>query len=114
MNVLGLTCPRAVLDARIETRVGRMFDAGWVDEVRGLLAAGLSPDARSLKALGYAQILELLAGRCGEAEARALTVLRTRQYARRQETWFKALPGVTWWTPPVADVQLDAYLAALS
>jgi tRNA dimethylallyltransferase len=114
VRVLGLTCPRETLDARIETRVGRMFEAGWVDEVRGLLAAGLPPDARSLKALGYAQILELLAGRCDEAQARALTVLRTRQYARRQETWFKALPGVTWWTPPVADTQLDAYLAALS
>jgi len=113
VRVLGLTCAREALDARIETRVRRMFEAGWVDEVRRLLAAGLPPESQSLKALGYAQILELLAGRCTEVEARTLTVLRTRQYARRQETWFKALPRVTWWTPPVADAELDAYLAAL-
>jgi tRNA dimethylallyltransferase len=53
-----------------------------------------------------------LEGRCSIDEAMAETVLRSRQYARRQETWFKALP-VTWWAPPVADADIAAYLAAL-
>ena len=111
-KLLGLAWPREALDARIEARVRQMFTRGLIDEVRGLLQSGLEPSARSLKALGYAQSVAHLEGRCSMDEAIAETVLRSRQYARRQETWFKALP-VTWWAPPVADADIAAYLAAL-
>jgi len=110
-RLVGLAWPRAELDARIGARVRQMFSSGLVDEVRGLLDAGLDPSARALKALGYAQCVALLKGDCTLAEAIAETTLRSRQYARRQETWFKATPGVTWWTPPVADAEVAAYLA---
>lgn len=111
---IGLAWPRAELDARIDARVRQMFSCGLVDEVRGLLDSGLDPSARALKALGYVQCVTLLKGACTLDEAVAETALRSRQYARRQETWFRAMAGITWWTPPVADAEVAAYLAALA
>lgn len=108
---IGLAWPRAELDARIDARVRQMFSCGLVDEVRGLLDSGLDPSARALKALGYVQCVTLLKGACTLDEAVAETALRSRQYARRQETWFRAMAGITWWAPPVADAEVAAYLA---
>lgn len=93
---VGLAVPREVLDVRIAARVHRMWDAGLVDEVRRLEADGLRDGRTASRALGYAQVLDLLAGRCSEAEAQEATVRLTRRFARRQDTWFKRDPRIRW------------------
>ncbi len=93
---LGLDVPRADLDARIAARVDRMWAAGLVDEVRALERRGLRQGRTASRALGYAQVLEYLAGRSTEAQARAETVRATRRFARRQDSWFRRDPRVRW------------------
>lgn len=97
---VALRWPRAVLSRRIEQRVDRMFDAGLVDEVRSLMIRGLSRTAA--QALGYKEIIEHLEGRASLAEARSEIVLRTRQFAVRQERWFRRDPRVSWF-----DIEVD-------
>lgn len=87
-----LQWPREVLARRIESRVETMIDAGLVAEVEGLLARGLSPTAR--QALGYKEIIDHLAGRTTLEESVALIVRRTRQFAVRQERWFRRDPRI--------------------
>jgi tRNA dimethylallyltransferase len=90
--------PRRLLTDRIDRRVDRMFAAGLVDEVRSADAApgGLGPTAR--QAAGYAECLDLLAGRLPLAEAIRLTKQRTRQLAKRQLTWLRSFKGAAWIT----------------
>ncbi|MGB7980139.1 MAG: tRNA (adenosine(37)-N6)-dimethylallyltransferase MiaA [Candidatus Nanopelagicales bacterium] len=92
----GLTLPREVLDLRIAARVEHMFDSGLVDEVRALLDLGLREAPTAARALGYPQVMDLLAGRLEDAQARAAIVTATRRYARRQERWFRRDPRITW------------------
>ncbi len=94
--LLGLWRPRAELFERIERRCRAMWEGGLVDEVRGLLAAGVSPRARSLGSLGYAQVVSMLAGELGPEEALAQMVRKTRAYAKRQLTWFRGMEGINW------------------
>lgn len=93
---LGLRVPRAELDERIATRVDRMWQAGFVAEVRRLEQAGLRAGRTASRALGYQQVLRFLAGEWTEQQARAETVRATRRFARRQEAWFRRDPRV-WW-----------------
>ncbi|GAA3755162.1 tRNA (adenosine(37)-N6)-dimethylallyltransferase MiaA [Spinactinospora alkalitolerans] len=93
---IGLEVPRPELDDRIERRVEHMWAAGLVDEVRALEKAGLREGRTASRALGYAQVLDLLAGECDEATAKAETVRATRRFARRQESWFRRDPRVHW------------------
>jgi tRNA dimethylallyltransferase len=99
---IGVDCPRPVLDERIDLRVRRMWDAGLVDEVRGLEAHGLREGRTASRALGYQQVLDLLAGRCTESEALEATVRGTRRFARRQDSWFRKDPRIHWvgWDDP--------------
>ena len=92
---IGVDCDRAVLDARVAGRVDRMWAAGLVDEVRGLTAGG-GLGRTAARAVGYAQVLELLAGRVTEQDARDATVAATRRLARRQMGWFGRDPRVHW------------------
>lgn len=85
---------REVLARRIEGRVETMIDAGLLAEVEGLLARGLSPTAR--QALGYKEMIDHLAGRSTLEESVALIVRRTRQFAVRQERWFRRDPRIVW------------------
>ena len=72
-----------------------MFEGGLLEEVRGLLARGLSPDARPLRAIGYRQAVAVLRGEMARSEAEAEIVTATMQYAKRQRTWFRhQLDGV--------------------
>jgi tRNA dimethylallyltransferase len=88
------------LDERVERRVHRMMTAGFLDEVRALLPAGLRDSPTAGKALGYAQLLECLDGDgnvVGDlAEAVARTVRATRRFVRRQRSWFRRDPRVHW------------------
>jgi tRNA dimethylallyltransferase len=93
---LGVDVPRDVLDERITARVDAMWAAGLVDEVRALEKQGLRDGRTSSRALGYAQVLRFLAGECTEDEARAETVRATRRFARRQDSWFRKDPRITW------------------
>ncbi len=95
---IGLTLERGALYERIEARVDRMFERGLVDEVRGLLARGVPRDAPPFRALGYRHVLELIDGRLACEEAKALTKLDTRHYAKRQMTWFRKMTGFTWFS----------------
>jgi tRNA dimethylallyltransferase len=88
-RALVLVPPLPELRARIEARAREMFDAGFVEEVRALRAAGYGPACKPLQALGYQQVGALLDGACTEAEALAATIAATISYARRQRTWFR-------------------------
>jgi tRNA dimethylallyltransferase len=80
--------PGPGLAARIEARVDAMFAAGWQDEVRALRER-VAADAPAWKASGYIRVRELVEGRVELAEARDRIVIETRQYAKRQRTWFR-------------------------
>jgi tRNA dimethylallyltransferase len=90
---VALEWPRDELLARLEARTDAMFAAGWLDEVRRLmqLPEPLSPVAH--QAVGYRELAEMLAGARTEASARERIQVRTRQLAKRQETWFRSLSG---------------------
>lgn len=81
---------------RINTRVDDMFQRGLLDETRELLQRGLAENRIALQALGYRQVVEYLQGRRSLEATVELVKLRTRQYARRQLTWFRRQPGVRW------------------
>jgi tRNA dimethylallyltransferase len=91
---------RADLDERVERRVGQMMAGGLVDEVRGLLPAGLRASPTAGKALGYAQLLGCLddAGQVvGDlAAAQEATARATRRFVRRQRSWFRRDPRIRW------------------
>ena len=93
---LGLTLPRACLDERIAERVLRMWDAGFAAEVRELDKRGLRAGLTASRALGYAQLLRHLDGEWTAEQAREETIRATRRFARRQESWFRRDPRVTW------------------
>ncbi|HSA94644.1 MAG TPA: tRNA (adenosine(37)-N6)-dimethylallyltransferase MiaA [Acidobacteriota bacterium] len=96
---IGLRLERAELIKRIEARVDRMFARGLVEEVRGLLARGVPETAPPFRALGYSHVLRRLKGEIGLDEAVALTKADTRQYAKRQMTWFRKMAGIVWFSP---------------
>lgn len=103
---VGLLWPRERLAERIERRVHAMMDAGLLDEVRGLLARGAF-SATSCKALGYAELAEHLSGRMSLVDAVSAIVTHTRQFAVRQERWFRRDPRIRWVEveqDPVAEV----------
>ena len=84
-----LTAPRRFLHDRIARRVVAMLRAGWVDEVRQLLQAGVAPDAAGLDGVGYRDVIAHLQGAVAEHELVGAITTSTRQYAKRQETWFR-------------------------
>ena len=73
-----------------------MWQAGLVAEVRELADRGLREGRTASRALGYAQVLRLLAGEWTQEQAAAETVRATRRFARRQESWFRRDPRITW------------------
>ncbi|WP_425514160.1 tRNA (adenosine(37)-N6)-dimethylallyltransferase MiaA [Brevibacterium oceani] len=93
---LGLSMDRPVLHERIAARVEAMWEMGWVDEVRRLLDVGLAEGKTASRAIGYAQIRRHLDGELTAAEAKEETTVRTRQFARRQDTWFRRDPRIHW------------------
>jgi len=91
---IGVDRDPAELDERIATRVDLMWAAGLLDEVRGL--TGLRAGRTASRALGYQQALAQLDGELSEAEAKADTVRGTRRFVRRQRSWFRRDPSITW------------------
>jgi tRNA dimethylallyltransferase len=93
---IGLAVDRPTLDARIAARVDAMWAAGFVDEVRRLAAVGLRESLTASRALGYRQVLRYLDGEISEEQARELTTIGTRKFARRQDSWFRKDGRIAW------------------
>jgi tRNA dimethylallyltransferase len=99
---IGVDIDRPTLDSRIELRVREMFRAGFVDEVRRLLAAGLAQGRTARTAIGYREVTAYLAGETTLDQAIEATVTATRRFSRRQDSWFRKDPRVVWvpWDGP--------------
>lgn len=107
---IGLDLERSVLHERLRARVVEMSEAGLLDEVRALDAAGLRNSRTASRAIGYAQFLAVLDGTSDLETALEDTATSTRRFARRQLTWFRADPRVTWYDAGAAGLA-DAVVA---
>ena len=92
----GLVMDRDALSGRISDRVDRMWELGLVAEAEKLIAAGITQGVTAQRALGYAQVIAQIEGKVTEEEAMEETKRATRQYARRQETWFSRDERIAW------------------
>jgi tRNA dimethylallyltransferase len=106
---IGLAIDRLTLDVRIAARVDAMWNAGFVDEVRRLIAIGLRKSQTACRALGYRQVLRFLDGEISQAQARELTISATRRFARRQDSWFRKDPRIHWLSYDRSDLISAAY-----
>lgn len=94
--VVVLNWPREELYRRIEQRVDAMLAAGWLNEVRRLRDVRPPPSKEARQALGYRELLDYLEGHRNWPETVELIKTHTRQFAKRQLTWFRGLPGLHW------------------
>ena len=97
---IALRLPPAETSERVTRRVDEQFNRGLLDEIRTLLARGISEDARPFGGLVYRQALEHLHGVRDEASTRALIAQENRRYARRQLIWFRKEPNLLWFDGP--------------
>jgi tRNA dimethylallyltransferase len=117
--LIGLSPERSLLAEAIAARTRQMFEAGLVEEVRGLLEKGLSGEEKPFESLGYKQALAHLRGQMSLEEAQASTEIQTRQYAKRQLTWFRRERRIEWLAgfgsdPAVTQASLEAVRKFLS
>ncbi|HEX5349891.1 MAG TPA: tRNA (adenosine(37)-N6)-dimethylallyltransferase MiaA [Pseudonocardiaceae bacterium] len=94
--IIGLDTDPAVLDARVDARVDRMFTDGLVEEVRGLLSRGLRDGRTASRALGYQQVIAALDAGADPACAAGPTAQATRRFIRRQRSWFRRDGRISW------------------
>lgn len=94
--VVVLTASRELLQKRIRQRVDAMMQAGFLNEVERIMATGIDPKAQSLQSVGYRELIEVVQGRMRHSEAVEAIRLGTRQYAKRQLTWFRRWNGTVW------------------
>jgi len=109
---IGLLPPRAELYQRVNHRVRAMLEAGWLEEVRGLLAAGVPATAKPFQFIGYGELRAHLEGIVPLSVAVKAIQQATRRYAKRQITWFRRETGVQWFSgfgdhPEVAAAVLE-------
>ena len=97
---IGLEIDREEMDRRIAARVEQMWDQGFVAEVEGLLSRGLRTSPTASRAIGYRQIIDYLDGTITEAQAKDLTKVKTRQFSRKQLSWWRRDPRVHWLPAP--------------
>lgn len=107
---VGLAVPPAVLDARIDARIDAMLAAGFLDEVAALCATALPDDAPAWNAVGYRELREVVRGHAALDDAVRATRRATRQFAKRQRTWFRRDASVRW-IEPDADAAAARVLA---
>jgi tRNA dimethylallyltransferase len=93
---IGLVPPRSALYARIHARTAAMLAAGWLEEVRALVASGVPADAKPFQFIGYSQLRDHLAGHLSEKDVVQQIQQATRRFAKRQLTWFRKESGVHW------------------
>ena len=112
---IGLRVPADWLADRLARRVDAQFDAGLLDEIRALLAAGVPPGARPFGGLVYRQAMEHLQGVRDEAATRAVIAQENRRYARRQLIWFRKEPNLVWFDGPGTNAEVqDSVIAMLT
>lgn len=92
----GISREKEELAQRIHLRVDRMFESGLVEETKNLLNRGLLQNPAAVSALGYRQVIDYLDGRISLMEAIDLTKIKTRQFAKRQLTWFRHQMNICW------------------
>ncbi len=109
---VGLAIDRPTLDQRIEQRVDQMFAAGLVDEVQRLLEQGLAEGRTASRAIGYREVAAYLAGELTLDEAEERTVIATRQFARRQDSWWRKDERIRW-VPYDAPDRVEQAIAAV-
>jgi tRNA dimethylallyltransferase len=97
-RTIGLTRPMGELTQRIHQRVDEMFRGGLVAETESLLAQGLAENPTAMQALGYRQVVEHLRGERGLVATIELVKIRSRQFAKRQLTWFRRQMNLEWIT----------------
>lgn len=112
-RLFGIDRPTDVLDERIRRRTDAMFRDGLVEEVERLLGLGLREGQTARRAIGYAQVLDLLAGAMTLDEAREGTFVGTRRYVRRQRSWFHRDDRITWLDAGRAEDATEALAAAV-
>lgn len=93
---IGLLPPRPALYEKIHARVLTMISAGWLDEIRRLITQGVPVDAKPFQFIGYSELRDHLEGRISLDDAVDQIQRATRRFAKRQITWFRKEPGVTW------------------
>jgi tRNA dimethylallyltransferase len=96
-RLIGLTLPRDLLYARVNARYDQMVEAGWIEEVRGLLARGLGRDLPPMRSFGYAEMVEHLLDGLPLDRALERAKARCRRYARGQYSWFRLDDGAIEW-----------------
>jgi tRNA dimethylallyltransferase len=111
---IGLTRPRPELYARIDARIEAMFAAGLLDEVRGLLEKGYSPDLPAMSSIGYRECVAVLEGRMSLEEAKIQMRRLTRVFVRRQANWFKMDdPKIRWYQAGEVKIEnIEEYIRA--
>jgi len=110
---IGLRLDRAPLYDRVARRLDAMLDAGWLDEVRTLLAMGYAPVLPSMSATGYPELASVLRGERTLAEAKELILHATHAFIRRQETWLRKEQRVRWLDADAPNLVDRAYAACL-
>jgi len=107
VGAIALRMPAAWLADRLARRVDEQFEAGLLDEIRALLAAGVPADARPFGGLVYRQAMEHLQGVRDEASTRALIAQENRKYSRRQLIWFRKEPNLVWFDGPGTNAEVQ-------
>jgi len=107
IGAIALRMPAPWLAERLAARVDEQFKAGLIDEIRGLLTAGVPPDVRPFGGLVYRQAMDYLAGLRSEAATRALIAQENRKYARRQLIWFRKEPNLVWFDGPGTNAEVQ-------
>ncbi|MCL1907290.1 MAG: tRNA (adenosine(37)-N6)-dimethylallyltransferase MiaA [Propionibacteriaceae bacterium] len=114
VQLIGLDIDRDTMDARIAQRVEHMFEMGFTQEVRQLLDQGLRESPTASRAIGYRQVIAYLDGEITETQARELTIIKTRQFSRKQIAWWKRDPRITWVPYTTTTDELRAMIAQSS
>lgn len=94
--VIGLICERGELFKRIETRMHRLLEEGWLEEIRRLLDMGYSPELKSLRSLGYREFTQVVLGNWSLERGQKEYLRNAKAFAKRQWYWFKRRPYVHW------------------
>jgi tRNA dimethylallyltransferase len=104
---IGLMPSREMLHQRIDARTKAMIESGWLDEVRALLLAGITENAKIFDFIGYREMLGVSRGELTMEKARTAIQLATRQYAKRQMTWFRKDKSIRWFAGPGDDAAVQ-------
>ena len=94
--VIGLTISRAELYNRIDERTKKMFAVGLVEEVQKLLASGVNPSAQAMQGIGYKEVVNYLHGNSTLEETISKVAQNTRNFAKRQLTWYRRMDYIKW------------------